>query len=133
MHRRHFIFSAGAAGLLPTIAGAYSADRFSPELWRTLRKDENPVILNFRASWSLTCQIKADILAKLIATQPSYAQLNFVEVDWDTFGPSVLTSKMRVTRNSTLLILKEGREIARLENEPYPRKVQAFLDKALVA
>ena len=133
MYRREALTAALGFLCLPRVAHAYPAETFSPTLWQTLREQPGTVVLNFRASWSLTCQIKAEILAELIAAEPSYGQLQFVDVDWDTFGPSVLTNKWGVTRNSTLLVMKAGKEVARLEAEPYPRKIRALLDRALAA
>ncbi len=133
MFRRQFLLSAAGMAIVPHFAHAYSAETFSPTLWRELREQPRVVILNFRASWSLTCQIKADILAELIKTDPAYGQLVFVDVDWDTFGPSVMAGRMGVKRNSTLLVMKQGKEVARLEAEPYARKIRALLDRALAA
>lgn len=131
--RRHFILSSVAMCAVPSLGQAYSAQSFSPNLWSELRKSSDVVILNYRASWSLTCQIKADILAELIATNADYARLSFIDVDWDTFGPSVLTQRLGVKRRSTLLVMKQGKEIARVENEPYVPPIQALLDQALTA
>ena len=131
MHRRQFMASAAALTCIPSLSQAYSAEMFSPTLWRELRGQPKVVVLNFRATWSLTCQIKADILAKLIADKAAYEQIQFVEVDWDTFGPSVLTGRLGVKRHSTLLLMKAGNEVARLENEPFERKIRALLDQAL--
>ena len=64
---------------------------------------------------------------------PAYARLTIVDVDWDTYGPSQMTERLKVTRRSTLLVLKAGAEVARLENQPYARKVRALLDTALAA
>lgn len=133
MDRRGFLMSAAALTAVPGLSQAYQAEVFSPTLWRTLRAEQGVVVLNFRASWSLTCQIKADILAELIAAEPSYRQLVFVDVDWDTFGPSVMADRMKVTRNSTLVVTKAGKEVARLEAEPYARKIRALLDQAIAA
>lgn len=133
MHRRAFFTSAAALCLTPGLAQAYSAEPFSPALWRSMRDTSDVVVLNYRASWSLTCQMKADILRALLARHEDYQRLTFVEVDWDTFGPSVLTQRLGVKRNSTLLVMKGGREVARLEAEPQERKIRGLLDKALAA
>ncbi len=132
MHRRSFLLSSAAA-CVPSLAFAYPAEVFSPAVWRDLRQSDRVVILNYRASWSLTCQIKADLIAEAIAENPAYGQLTFVDVDWDTFGQSQLTERLKVTRRSTLLVMKNGKEIARLENAPYARQVRALLDTALAA
>lgn len=132
MHRRLFLLTS-AATLLPTVSLAYPAKVFSPAVWRDLREMDGVVVLNYRASWSLTCQIKADLIAEALAENPAYGQLMFVDVDWDTFGQSQLTERLKVTRRSTLLVMKNGKEIARIENAPYARDVRALLDTALAA
>lgn len=131
MHRRTFLFSAAA--FLPSMAVSYPAETFSPAIWRGLRDTNQTVVLNYRASWSLTCQIKAELIAEALADTPAYNRLTFIDVDWDIFGRSQLTEKLKVNRRSTLLVIKNGTEIARLENEPYADKVRAFLDTALAA
>ena len=132
MHRRTFLLSS-VASLIPTVILAYPAEMFSPAVWRDLRDQDGVVILNYRASWSLTCQIKADLIAEALMENPAYGQLTFVDVDWDTFGRSQLTERLKVTRRSTLLVMKNVKEIARLENAPYARDVRGLLDIALAA
>ncbi|MEL6564818.1 MAG: thioredoxin family protein [Pseudomonadota bacterium] len=132
MHRRTLLLTAAAAAL-PLGAHAYPAELFTPALWRDLRQDDRTVIFNYRAAWSLTCQIKADLIAEALAENPAYQRLSFVDIDWDTFGQSQLTQRLKVKRRSTLLVMKQGEEIARLENEPYARRVRALLDTALAA
>ncbi len=136
MHRRSFLTNAAAISgisLIPGVSRAYPADPFTPALWREMRDSDQTVIMNYRASWSLTCQIKADLIAEALADTPAYQQLTFVDVDWDTFGQSQLTQRLKVQRRSTLLVMKRGKEVARLVNEPYPRRVRALLDSALAA
>ena len=132
MHRRSFLLTA-AATALPLGAQAYPAEPFTPALWRDLRDQDRTVIFNYRAAWSLTCQIKADLIADALAENPAYQRLTFIDVDWDTFGRSQLTERLRVERRSTLLVMKRGEEVARLVNEPYARRVRALLDTALAA
>ena len=131
MNRRHFVVGAGAIMALPSLGQAYTGEPFSPTLWRDLRKTSETVILNYRASWSLTCQIKADIIARLLEESPAYGRLVFVDVDWDTFGPSEMTRRLGVQRRSTLVVMQGGKDRARLENQPYERKIRALLDEAV--
>ncbi|WP_299608004.1 thioredoxin family protein [uncultured Tateyamaria sp.] len=132
MHRRTFILSAAALSV-PTLGAAYPAETYTPAVWRDLRSTDQTVVMNFRASWSLTCQIKADLIAEALAENPAYSNLTFVDVDWDTFGPSQMTQRLKVERRSTLLVMKNGDEVTRLVNEPYARRVRALLDAALAA
>jgi len=131
MHRRTFLLSTAA--LIPSIVSAYPAEDFSPAVWQNMRASDETYILNYRATWSLTCQIKAELISEALAENPHYNRLTFVDIDWDVYGTSQLTQKLDVNRRSTLLVIKRGEEVARLENEPYARKVRALLDKALAA
>lgn len=132
MRRRTFLLSAAACAV-PSLGATYPAQMYTPAVWRDLRQTDQTVVMNFRASWSLTCQIKSDLIAEALAENPAYANLTFVDVDWDTFGPSQMTQRLKVERRSTLLVMKNGNEVTRLVNQPYARKVRALLDAALAA
>ena len=133
MNRRFFLTATAATCMPLGSHAAYPAETFTPALWRDLRDQDRTVILNYRASWSLTCQIKADLIAEALADRPEYRALTFIDVDWDTFGPSVLSQRLKVERRSTLLVMKRGKEVARLVNEPYAHRVRELLDAALAA
>ena len=132
MHRRSFLLSC-AVSLVPSVVLAYPSEPFSPSVWRDLRATDQVVVLNYRATWSLTCQIKSDLIAEALVENPAYGRLVFVDVDWDTFGHSQMTERLKVKRRSTLLVMKNGTEVTRLVNEPYERQVRALLDTALAA
>ena len=134
MNRRDFLAATGTTALLPGASLAYGAVDYAPATWPDLRDGAGRVVLNFRASWSLTCKIKAEIIAELLTQTPGYAELTFVDVDWDTFGPSEwVQRRLKVERRSTLVALRDGEEIARLVNQPDERRIRAFLDMALGA
>lgn len=132
MNRRHFLLSLSATALSST-AMAYPSVAYEPASWPDLRDSSGKIILNWRASWSITCQIKKEIITDLLEQDPSYGTLTFVDVDWDTFGPSVWAERLRIKRRSTLVALNGKTEIARLVNQPYERNLRRFLDSALAA
>lgn len=134
MQRRHFLSLGAAALVLPTSGhAAYQATEYEWGMRSALRDTGQTVIYNFRSSWSLTCQIKEDILAQLKAENPAYRRLTFIDVDFDTYGPSQWVERLKVRRRSTLVAMKNGEEIARVENEPEKQRLQRFLDTALQA
>lgn len=132
MNRRSFLASVPAA-LLTGPALAYSPLDYAPQTWPEIRERHDRLVLNFNASWSLTCQIKRDILTRLLAEEPAYRALTFLDVDWDTFARARWTERLKVERRSTLIALRDGEEVARLVNEPYERALRRFLDAALQA
>ena len=134
MYRRHFLTGIVAVIVLPHSAVAYSPIPYAPATWRDLRDSADRVVVNFRASWSLTCQIKEDLIREALTDTPEYGSLTFVDVDWDTFGRSNWVQRnLKVERRSTLIAFRNRKEVARLVNEPYDSPIRSFLDTAIKA
>ena len=134
MLRRHFLASGLAWGAIPAKASTYSAEIYAPTTWPEIRDGNDRVVLNFRASWSITCQIKEELISDLLMQNTDYDRLTFVDVNWDTFGQSVwVQQRLKVERRSTLIALRGTSEIARIVNQPYEHNIRAFLDTALNA
>lgn len=130
--RRQFIAAASAASL-PATGFAYPSIDYAPATWEDVKARTDRFVLNWRASWSMTCQIKHDLLTGLVSSEPAYRNLTFVDVDWDVFGPSIWAQRLKVERRSTLIAFDGDREIARVVNEPYEYRLRDFLDTALTA
>ena len=134
MNRRDFVLLGAAASVVPGTAGAtYRATEYEWGMRRDFRNSGQTVIYNFRSSWSLTCQIKEELLADLKSENPAYRNIVFVDVDYDTYGPSQWVERLKVRRRSTLVAMKGETEIARVENQPYKMALQGLLDAALAA
>lgn len=133
MNRRAFLTATAAVLALPQMASAVQVRTFNPALWDEVRATDQVVILNFRTNWSLTCQIKQELIAEAISSNPEYSELQFIDVNWDTYGRSRMAERLKVERRSTLLVMKNGSEIARLVNEPKAGKIRGLMDAALAA
>ena len=137
MQRRQFLSLATAsvivpASLRPAHAG-YSAVEYEWGMRADLRDNGQTVVYNFRSSWSLTCEIKERLLGELKSETPAYRDLSFIDVDFDTYGPSQWVERLKVRRRSTLVVMKGSTEIARVENEPHKERLRVLLDQALAA
>jgi len=137
MHRREFITLAAATGLTafaPPAQAAYLAIQYVPGLIRDLQSGGGTLIVNFSATWSLTSQIKRDAISQMKQDNPDYsANITFVDVDWDTYGPSEMARRLKVQRHATLIALQGKEEVARLVAEIDERRIKAFLDQTLAA
>ena len=133
MNRRTFLMASATSLFLPISAHAYSFIPYTPAAWNGLKQSDQTVILNFRASWSLTCNQNLELIAQLLGQDSDYSNLTFVDVNWDHYGKSVMASHLKVKRHSTLIVMKMGVEVTRMVNEPYERKMRALLDAALAA
>ena len=98
-----------------------------------MKQSDLTVILNFHARWSLTCNQNCELIAQLLGQNSDYRNLTFVDVNWDHYEQSVMASRLKVKRHSTLIVMKMGIEITRMVNEPYERKMPTLLDAALAA
>lgn len=139
MKRRTFLQGTMMPGVLvavwPVAALArYDAIPYQRGLLRELQDDGALIIVNFTAAWSPTSRLKRDTLARIKADTPAYARsIQFVDIDWDTFGTSRMAERMRIDRHATLVAFRGRTEIARIEatfNEPGLRD---FLDRVMAA
>ena len=72
------------------------------------------------------------MLKKLRAGHPEYNKnITFVLVDWDTYKNAEVTTSRRIPRRSTMVLIKDGKEIGRLVAETNEREIQALLIKAV--
>ena len=137
MLRRHFLQLTAVApvvGFLPGTAHAYQGLDYAPCVLGDMWKGSKPVIANYTASWSLTCQIKRQIISDLKTDTPTYCDnLVFIGIDWDTYGTSQMAERMNVERRSTLIAFQGETEVARIVAETNPAEIRAFLDTAVRA
>jgi thioredoxin 1 len=72
------------------------------------------------------------VLKKLRASYPQYDKsMTFVLIDWGTFAAHAVTTSKNIQRRSTLVLIKEGREIGRIVAQISEKKIKELLDKAL--
>jgi len=135
MDRRSFVALGAATLIVPnTSYASYAPIEYLPSEWRSFRKENKIALLNFNASWSMTCQLKRETLEQLLSENQDYANsITHLDIDWDTYAFSEWTKAMKVERRSTLVVMKGTREVARLVAEPDYEKVKGLLDTALNA
>jgi len=72
------------------------------------------------------------VLAKLRESYPEYNKaITFMNVDWDTYRSHPVTTSRNIPRRSTLVLIKNGKEVARLVAVTGESQIKALLDKAL--
>ncbi len=134
MNRRSFLVSAAALCIPLPAQAAYQATSYRRGMIAELQAQNRPVILNYTASWSYTCEIKRNIIAKLKSDNSAYRDLlTFVDIDWDTYGPSQMAQRWKVERHCTLISFKGETELARLVAVRDEIRIKTFLDQALAA
>ena len=72
------------------------------------------------------------MLTKLRASYPIYNKaITFINVDWDEYGRHPVTTERNIPRRSTLVLIREGREVGRLVAQTGEQAIKSLLDKAL--
>ena len=72
------------------------------------------------------------MLKKLRAGYPEYNKtITFVLIDWDTYKNADVTTSRMIPRRSTMVLIKDGKEIGRLVAQTNERQIKALLIKAV--
>lgn len=97
---------------------------YSNDALMAAEKYGDAVVLDFHASWCPLCKKQAEVLEKLSA-EGVLKRVTVLRVDFDS--ASELKDKYGVTKQSTLILLKDGKEVSRSMGETDPEKIREFL------
>jgi thiol-disulfide isomerase/thioredoxin len=92
------------------------------------RQAGKPVVVMVYAEWCPTCR-KQDPAVEAVLKSPEFAKFALFRVDFD-MQDEVLEA-LRVTRQSTLIVYKGDKEVARSTGETRPDAIAAQFRKAL--
>ena len=72
------------------------------------------------------------VLKKLRESFPEYNEkITFILIDWDIHKDKRVTTSRRIPRRSTMVLIKDSREVGRLIGKTDEGSIKAFLNKAL--
>ena len=102
---------------------------YIPGLKKERFSNGETLLVKFKTDWSMTSARQEELLTELMTENPSYVEkLTFITVDYDTFGKSRMAERLMVTRNGTLLIMRDNTVVERLEASIDKRELKALLD-----
>jgi thiol-disulfide isomerase/thioredoxin len=87
-----------------------------------------PVVVQFHADWCPTCKAQAPIVSQLLA-EPKLKDLKFFVADFD--NEKALKKSLRVSTQSTFVVFKGGKEVARSTGQTTRAAIESTFDKAL--
>ena len=124
-----FALALCGAGLLAAAAHADAGEApyTAPALERALAAG-TPTVVHFRASWCPTCKAQQPIVDALLR-EPRRKDLLVLAADYDT--ETALKKRLRITQQSTFVVFKGGKEIARSTGETKKEAIAALFDQAL--
>lgn len=134
MNRRTLILSGAATLVLPALPAFAAPLNYTPGLMKERLEAGETVFLDFKASWCGTCRAQERVLGSLKSANGEYEKnITFINVDWDTYGDSVMADKLKIPRRSTLVVLKGKQEIGRIVADTSERSIKELMDAALAA
>lgn len=125
-----FLIVLGGVLLSAVTLGVQASDPkpFHSQAFAAAVKDGGPVLVEIHADWCPTCKAQAPILNKL-SDDPAFSGLVRFRVDFDNQKDVVKSFNART--QSTLIVFKGGREVARSVGDTDAGRIRAMLDKAL--
>jgi thioredoxin 1 len=119
----------GLAGLLVALAASAWADQkpYDKAQFDHDLAAGKPTILYLHAAWCPTCRAQKPIVDKL-SDDPALKQVTIFVADFDT--ETDLKKQYRISQQSTFVVFKQGREVARSTGQTQEPAIRATFDKA---
>jgi thioredoxin 1 len=134
MQRRDFLMLTAAVSLAAPMAFAADANIYSPELVAAELAAGKTVVLDFTASWCISCQSQGRAIRALRDANPAYDKtITVVDVDWDTYKKTDLANKYGVTSRGSLVFLRGDKVIAQTYSHSSKADLKALFDQAAAA
>ena len=93
-----------------------------------LNKEGKPIVLHVHAKWCSTCATQDPILNSLMKVN-EFKNLTFFNVDYDTSKDLLKT--LRVSRQSAIIVFKQGKEQDRSLGDTQENSIKQLLKKAI--
>lgn len=114
-----------ATTLLASPMVAWAGQPFDAKAFQSAQDTEKAILVDITASWCPTCRQQRPIVEQIEKERPD---LIVYEVDFDT-AKDVL-KRFRVQYQSTLIVFRGSKEIARSTGETDPAAIHALIAKA---
>ena len=125
---KELIAAAASLGLILFAALAFSAEvPFNQAQFDAARASGKPIAVVFHADWCPTCRAQAPLL-KDLSQKPEFSRLTLYIANYDQ--EKDLKKSLGVTQQSTLVVFKQGHEVARSTGDTIETSLAALLRQA---
>jgi thioredoxin 1 len=131
MNRRSFTALALAACAMPiplVSAIAMPFAEYQAGSFVKLLATGNAIVVHVHADWCSVCRAQMPVMDRVLAGT-SYRNVRAVRVNFDR--EKAFLTDYKVVRQSTIIVFKGGKEIARLSYDSNPARIEQTLARAL--
>jgi thioredoxin 1 len=111
-----------------SVAGAAGSQPFDAAAFQTAQAAGKPIVVEIHADWCAECKAQNRVLGKL-TDQARYAGVARLRVDYDR--QKDLVRQFKAKTQSTLVVYRGDKELARAVGITDEEKIRALLDKAI--
>ncbi len=101
---------------------------FDQAQFDSMRAAGKPLAVVFHADWCPTCRAQAPVLEKL-TREPAFRSLTLYVANFDT--EKALKRSLGVTQQSTIVVFKDGKEVARSTGDTQEQNLSTLLSRAV--
>lgn len=116
------------AGLLLAGAATAGEEVFDAAAFDAALAARRPVAIAFEADWCGTCSVQKPAIVEVVG-EPRFATLTLFLADFDK--DAAIRRRLRVLQQSTVVVFKDGREVARATGLTQRADLAALLAQAL--
>lgn len=120
-----FAFATVALAAQVAAAGEVPYDKAQFE---QLKAEGKPIVVDFFATWCPTCKAQKPSV-QAIAADPAFKSLTIFLADYD--NEKALKKELNITQQSTFVVFKGGKEVARSTGQTRKEDITATFAKAL--
>lgn len=114
--------------LFTSLTHAAQIQPFDQQTFNTLTEQGKPLIVEITASWCPTCKRQKPII-KQLSQQPEFNDLTILSLDFDQ--DVAARKQLKVNKQSTLIVFKDGQEVTRSTGETRHQKLNELFQKAI--
>lgn len=113
---------------LSSMAAAAGSQPFDASAFKAAQTAGKPIVVEIHADWCPECKAQNRVLDRL-GSEPRYAGLVRLRIDYD--GQKNLVKQFKARQQSTLIVYKGDKELARAVGITSEDEIRALVDKAI--
>ncbi len=95
--------------------------------------EDEVVVLSYYTEWCNTCETQENLIDRMRRDNPAYEQMKYVRVNLDEFEKRPIVRNFDVFGRSTIIVVRQGGEVANIFADTSRTVLQEALDAGLAA